>query len=141
MTARRFLPAAWVLGAVVVLGASFFAGRLLRPERGAAYSFQASAPAYEAPKLAAGVDKAGLTGFAEDESGRTVVAGNVITFAGDRLTLQSSSGVMNTLRLLPNAPLRQLVASDQSSLRPGTNVIVRLSDKGEAAAVLILPPP
>jgi hypothetical protein len=128
-----------VVAGVIVLVACFFGGRALHPKSGAAYSFQASAPAYEAPKSAAGVDKAGLTGFGEDDLGRTVVSGHVTAFSGDSITLQSASGVVNTIRLLPQAPLRQLTAADRDALRAGANVIVRLSGPDEASAVLILP--
>ena len=122
-----------------MLGAGFFAGRALHPEKGAAYSFQASTPAYEAVAVTAGVDKAGLTGFGEDDSGRTVVSGRVTAVSAGSITLQSATGVTNVVRLLPQAPLRHLEAGDRASLRAGANVIVKLASKDEASSVLVLP--
>jgi hypothetical protein len=136
---KRLSFAPWLLTGIVVVLAGFFAGRALRPEKGAAYSFQASAPAYDAPKAAAGVDKAGLSGFAEDDSGRTVISGKVTAVGADSVSLQTASGSTNVIKLQPSAPLRQLMAADRTAILPGARVIVKLSGKDEAAAVLVLP--
>jgi hypothetical protein len=136
---KRFWLAPWLVAALVVLGAAFFAGRALRPEKGAAYSFEASTPAYEPVAVAAGVDKAGLTGFGEDDSGRTVVSGRVTAVSAGSITLQSASGASTVVRLLTQAPLRRLETSDRASLRTGVNVIVKLASKDEASSVLVLP--
>ena len=139
MKLGRFWLVPWIVAAVVVLGVGFFAGRTLRPEKGAAYSFEATTPAYEAPTASAGVDKAGLSGFGEDENGRTVVSGRVTAVTSDSITLQSAGGAVNVVRLTPQAPLRRLEAGERASLRTGANVIVRLGSKDEASSVLVLP--
>jgi hypothetical protein len=136
---KRFWLAPWIVAAVVVLGVSFVAGQALRPEKGAAYSFEASAPAYEAPAATAGVDKAGLSGFGEDDNGRSVISGRVTAVSADSITLQSAGGAVNVVRLTAQAPLRRLEPGDRATLRTGANVIVRLASKDEASSVLVLP--
>ena len=87
-----------------------------------------------------GVDKAGLSGFGEDDAGRTVISGKVTAVSTDSITLQSPGGTTTVVKLTPQAPLRRLEAADRAMLKAGATVIVKLASKDEAASVLVLPP-
>lgn len=126
----------FVLGAVVVIALGFFAGRSLRPESGAAYSFDAKAPALEAAASAA-TSKAGFTGFAEGADARTVISGRVVSANDSAILLQRPDGTTTTVRVTPQSPLRRLGASDRSGIRTGAQVLVR-REGDDAVAVLVL---
>src|SRR5215216_4066305 len=118
----------------VILALGFFAGRSLRPQSGAAYAFEASAPALE-PVVSAATSKAGFTGFTESADARTVISGRVVSATDTAITLQRPDGTTTTLRVTPQAPLRRLEASDRAAIRPGVQVLVRRSGD-DATAVL-----
>jgi hypothetical protein len=133
---RRTATLVAVAAIVVALG--FFAGRSLRPQSGAAYSFDVDAPALEAV-VSAGASKAGFTGFSEGADARTVISGRVVSATDTAITLQRPDGTTTTVRVTPQSPLRRLEASDRAAIRTGAQVLVRRSGD-DAVAVLVLTP-
>jgi hypothetical protein len=130
------LTAGLVLAAALVVALGFFAGRSLRPQSGAAYSFDAAAPALQ-PATPAATSKGGFTGFSEGSDARTVISGRVISANDTSITLQQADGTTTALRVTAQSPMRRLEASDRSSLRSGTQVLVRRAGD-DATAVLVL---
>lgn len=122
--------------AAVFAALGFFAGRSLRPESGAAYSFEAGAPALESVS-SAGTSKGGFTGFTEGADARTVVSGRVVSSTDSAITLQRADGTTTTLRVTPQSPLRRLEAADRAAVRTGAQVLVRRSGD-DAVAILVL---
>jgi hypothetical protein len=128
----------FVAAAAVIVALGFFAGRSLHPQSGAAYTFDASAPALESVDSAA-TSKAGFTGFTEGADARTVISGRVVSATDSAITLQRPDGTTTTLRVTPQTPLRRLEASDRPAIRPGAQVLIRRSGD-DATAVLVLAP-
>ena len=132
------MTAGLVIAAAVIVAFGFFAGRSLRPQSGAAYTFEAAVPALE-PVVSAATSKAGFTGFTEGADARTVISGRVVSATDTAITLQRPDGTTTTLRVTPQSPLRRLEASDRTFIRPGAQVLVRRNGE-DATAVLILAP-
>jgi hypothetical protein len=124
--------------AAVIVGLGFFTGRSLQPQSGAAYSFDADAPALDAV-VSAGTSKAGFTGFSEGADARTVIAGRVVSASDTAIALQRPDGTTTTVRVTPQSPLRRLEASDRTAIRTGAQVLIRRSGN-DAVAVLVLTP-
>jgi hypothetical protein len=134
---RRWTTAGLVVAAAVVVALGFLVGRSLRPESGAAYSFEADAPALQAVASAA-TSKAGFTGFSEGDQ-RTVISGHVVSATDTSITLQRADGTTTVLRVTPQAPLRRLEAAERGAIRAGAQVLVR-RDGDDVVAVLIVAP-
>lgn len=132
------MTAGLVVGAAVIVALGFLAGRSLRPQSGAAYTFEAAVPALE-PIVSAATSKAGFTGFTESADSRTVISGRVVAATDTAITLQRPDGTTTTLRVTPQAPLRRLEASDRTQIRPGAQVLIRRNGD-DATAVLVLAP-
>jgi hypothetical protein len=126
------------LTAVVIAALGFVVGRSLRPESGAAYSFEASPPALQ-PVTTAATSKAGFTGFTEGADARTVISGRVVSATDTSITLQRPDGTTAVLRVTPQSPLRRLESADRTAIRSGAQVLVR-REGDTATAVLILAP-
>jgi hypothetical protein len=126
------------VAAVVIVALGVIAGRSLRPESGAAYSFDASAPAFETVQ-SAGTSKAGFTGFTEGADARTVISGRVVSATDTAITLQRPDGSTTVLRVTPQSPFRRIEASDRAAIRTGAQVLVRRSGD-DAVAILVLAP-
>jgi hypothetical protein len=130
------MAAGLVIVAVVIVALGFFAGRSLRPQSGAAYTFDTAAPALE-PVVSAATSKAGFTGFTEGADARTVISGRIVSASDSAITLQRPDGTTTTLRVTPQAPLRRLEAADRTAIRPGAQVLIRRNGD-DATALLIL---
>jgi hypothetical protein len=130
------VTAALVIAAAVIAALGFLMGRSLHPQAGAAYSFDASAPALESVTSAA-TSKAGFTGFTEGGDARTVVSGRVVSATDASITLQRADGTTTTLRVTPQAPLRRLEPSERAAIRTGAQVLIR-REGDTATAVLVL---
>jgi hypothetical protein len=133
----------WLAAGLVVAVAAFFGGRALHGDGSSAGAFDFDAPAYGSVKSIAGLSRGGFSGFGDTPGldGRTVIAGRIVSAAADSITVESSQGVRSTLRISSAAPLRRLDTSGREALRPGVTVVVRRSDSGEPAAVLIVAEP
>ena len=127
---------ALVLAAAIVVALGFFAGRSLRPESGAAYSFEPNPPALESV-VSAATSKAGFTGFTEGADARTVISGRVVSASDSAITLQRQDGTTTVLRVTAQSPLRRLEPGDRAAIRTGAQVLVRRSGD-DAVAVLVL---
>ena len=132
----RYAAAGLIVAVAIVLGLGFFLGRSLRPQSGAAYSFDATAPALEAVTSAA-TSKGGFTGFSEGADARTVISGRVVSATSTSITLQRAEGTTTTLRVTAQSPLRRLEASERGAIRSGAQVLVRREGEN-ATAVLVL---
>ena len=133
---KRGVTLGLIAAAALVVALGFFVGRSLRPDSGAAYSFDAGAPALEAVTSAA-TSKAGFTGFDEGTDARTVISGRVVSATDTSITLQRADGTTTVLRVTPQAPLRRLEASERGAIRTGAQVLVR-RDGNDATAVLVV---
>lgn len=133
---NRRLSTALAVACAVIAALGFVAGRSLRPDSGAAYSFDANAPALEAVTTAA-TSKGGFTGFTEGIDARTVISGRVVSATDSAITLQRADGTTTTVRVTPQSPLRRLETADRAAIRPGAQVLIRR--EGDAAeAVLVV---
>jgi hypothetical protein len=136
---------AWVGAAIGVAVIAFFTGGQLKPKEQPHYTFDLSAPAYQADLGSiAATSQGGFTGFADLTSGseRTVLGGRVIEFSSTSLILETPSGVQISLRLGDGSRLSRLEPGSRDLLRAGVPVIVRLGDQpDQAAAVLVLAAP
>jgi hypothetical protein len=130
------MSAGLVIAAAVIVALGFFAGRSLRPQSGAAYTFEAAAPALESVTSAA-TSRAGFTGFTEGTDVRTVISGRVVSATDTAIILQRPDGTTTSLRVTPQAPLRRLEPSDRAAIRTGDQVLIR-RDGDDATAVLLL---
>jgi hypothetical protein len=127
---------ALVVAAAVIAAFGFLVGRSLHPQAGAAYSFEASAPALESVTVAA-TSKAGFTGFTEGSDARTVISGRVVSAADTSITLHRADGTTTSLRVTPQASLRRLEPSDRAAIRTGAQVLIR-REGDNASAVLVI---
>jgi hypothetical protein len=130
------MTAGLIIAAAVIVALGFFVGRSLHPQSGAAYTFDASAPALE-PAVTAATSKAGFTGFSEGADARTVISGRVVSATDTSITLQRPDGTTTTLRVTPQTPLRRLEASDRAAIRTGAQVLIHRNGD-DATAVLVL---
>src|SRR5262245_40645353 len=97
----------FVVAALAIVALGFFAGRSLRPESGAAYSFDEKAPALETV-VSAATSKAGFTGFTEGTDAHTVISGRVVSATDSAITVQRADGTTTTLRVTAQSPVRRL---------------------------------
>jgi hypothetical protein len=143
MTPRR--AAGWAVAAVLVALLAFAGGRALRPgEADAAFVYDTSQPPYTLSPESIGLSKGGFSGFGGNAGleGAAVVSGRVRTVSAGSITIETSAGASETIRLTPAAGLLRIESASAAALRPGMTVAVRLAAGGdEAAAVLIVSEP
>lgn len=136
---------AWVASAVLIAVASFVIGGMLKPEEPPHYVYDVTAPAYQADLgLLAAKSPGGFTGFGDLAEGnsRTVLGGRITELTGESMTLETTAGVLTTMRLGPAPKLARLIDASRDELLPGATVLVRLGEQeNEAAAVLVMSPP
>ncbi len=147
-TQRRFEAARilWAVAAVVVATVGFFGGRALGSDApaGSSYTYDLNTPPYTSPSSASGVSRGGFSGFgASGIDGETIVSGRVRSVTTDLITLETSSGGTEVVRITGPGALRRTEDASASVLRPGASVVVRSRpDDGDAiASVLVLSEP
>ena len=134
----------WMLAAVAIAAASYFAGSSLRPDEEPHYVFDIEAPAYGEPSDIAATSPGGFTGYGETDgsSSRVVVGGRVVEMTEGSMTLEGTLGQQTSLEFGESPPILRLASGSAEMLRPGVSVAVRLNAAGDAIeSVLVLSEP
>jgi hypothetical protein len=124
----------------------FIGGRALGSDgsQGASYTYDLDTPPYTSPASTSGLSKGGFSGFgASGIDGETIVSGRVRSVTADSITLETSSGGAEVVRITGPGALRRIEAASASLLRPGASVVVRSTpeDQDAATSVLVLSEP
>jgi hypothetical protein len=136
----RFL---WLVLVPIVAAAAFFGAGALRGGDGVeSYDYAVDAAAYGAAVPAAGLSKAGFSGFGgvAGLEGEATLTGHVRAVGADSISIETEDGQARTIRLTGAGPLRRIEPVALTSLQPGMTVVVRTEGE-DAAAVLVLAAP
>ncbi len=136
--------AVFVIAAIAVIVAGFFAGRMLKPDPTPGYTFDLSSPVYEGTLAPPGLTKGGFSGFGETAGlpGHTTLSGKVASISGQDVVIEAADGTKSTLRLTNPGSVTRIEAASRDALRTGATVILRqAAGSNEIDAVLVIASP